>query len=449
MKVKSRLLSPCAAVFCVCFSIAATLAGNAFAAEDIPPSSTESCVTATCHSTMGKSKFVHGPVGRGECTSCHIPTDKHKFKPITDAGKVCAECHETPNTLAVVHPPVTQGKCTKCHDPHQSPYKFQLRAEGAELCYLCHNKAIAGGKVVHGPAAVGECAACHASHQSALPKLLLAKGNDVCFSCHSDKEELFKKSKFAHVPVKQACILCHSPHSSDFKYTLKADGSEELCYTCHKAKEKEVAGAHVKHQGLNTDRKCLACHDAHGSDHPKQLQKAGGDLCLSCHDRAYSSASGKVANMKEQLANNVSHHGPIRQNDCSGCHNAHGSDNFRMLRENFPPLFYSGYNPDNYKLCFICHEKTLASEKTSTTLTSFRNGDRNLHFVHVNKEAKGRTCRACHDAHATNNEKHIRDGIPFGRWKMPVGFTKTATGGQCLPGCHKLYKYDRVKAVEK
>lgn len=34
-----------------------------------------SCVTGECHSQMGKAKNVHGPVGVGECTNCHIPVE--------------------------------------------------------------------------------------------------------------------------------------------------------------------------------------------------------------------------------------------------------------------------------------------------------------------------------------------------------------------------------------
>jgi predicted CXXCH cytochrome family protein len=119
-----------------------------------------------------------------------------------------------------------------------------------------------------------------------------------------------------------------------------------------------------------------------------------------------------------------------------------------MLRENFPAKFYAGYNPDNYKLCFMCHEKSLASDEKTTTLTAFRNGNQNLHFVHVNKTVKGRTCRACHDAHATNNPRHIRDSVPFNAWRLPVGFEKNTGGGSCLPGCHKMYSYDRNHAVK-
>lgn len=409
----------------------------------------ESCMARNCHANFGKEAFVHGPVASGDCILCHIQTRKHKFEPIADAGKLCLECHERLDTEKVVHQPVREGKCTQCHDPHQSPNRFMLRGAGADLCYRCHDRALAGGKYVHGPVAAGSCSTCHDVHQSEFPRMLLAEGNEVCFACHSDKAEAIKARKFIHAPVEEACVNCHNPHSSPFRYNLPADGSRDLCYTCHAEKAAQIAGATVRHGALNTERKCLRCHDPHASDYVKQLPQAPADLCLGCHDREYTKSTGKVANMKELLSLNVIHHGPIKQKDCSGCHNAHGSKNFRMLREYFPEAFYAGYNPDNYKLCFMCHEQSLASEEKTMTLTGFRDGDRNLHAVHVNKPDKGRTCRACHDAHATNNPRHIRDAVPFGGWQLPVGFTKTETGGQCLPGCHQLLKYDRNKPVGK
>lgn len=421
--------------------------GRVFAQENEAGKVKESCVTEKCHVKMGKEKFVHGPVAVGECTSCHKQLKKHKFEPVTDVGKLCDECHEKLTTKKVVHAPVKEGKCVKCHDPHQSAFKFQLRAAGADLCFLCHDKAIVGGKFVHGPVAVGSCSTCHTMHQSQFPKLLLAQGNEVCFNCHTDKADAFKNKKFTHAPVQESCVNCHNPHSGDYMFNFKAEGDRDLCYTCHTDKEKEIVEATVPHKGLDTEKKCLACHDPHVSNYVKQLTKQPADLCLGCHDREYNGQNGRVANMKSMLANNTEHHGPIKQNDCSSCHNTHGSKNFRILREFFPQLFYAGYSQDNYKLCFMCHEKSIASDDRTTTMTSFRNGDQNLHFVHVNKMVKGRTCRACHDAHATNNPRHIRDAVPFAKWQLPVGFTKTESGGKCLPGCHQLFSYNRNKPV--
>ncbi|HEX8949171.1 MAG TPA: cytochrome c3 family protein, partial [Dissulfurispiraceae bacterium] len=346
------------------------------------------------------------------------------------------------------HKPVKQGMCTKCHSPHQSPYKFQLRAEGMDLCFTCHDKKIASGKFVHGPVAVGGCLMCHNPHQTDYPRMLNAAGNEVCFTCHVDKAEAFKGKKFMHKPVRDKCTNCHSPHSGSFKYNFDADGSRDLCFKCHTDKKEWIEKVKVKHGGLDTEKKCLACHDPHVSDYVKQLVKQPLDTCLMCHDKVLDTPNGKIQNMKEYLEKNKDHHGPIKQKDCSACHNTHGSDNFRILRKYFPPLFYAPFDPKNYDLCFSCHEKTLVLEPNTTTLTGFRNGSQNLHFVHVNKTPKGRTCRACHDAHATNNPKHIRDAVPFGAWPLPVGYHKTANGGSCQPGCHQRFEYNRVSPVK-
>jgi predicted CXXCH cytochrome family protein len=313
---------------------------------------------------------------------------------------------------------------------------------------MCHDKKIVSGKFVHGPVAVGGCTMCHNPHQSDFPRMLPAAGNDVCFSCHTDKAEAFKGKKFVHKPVAEKCTNCHSPHSGDYKYNFKVDGSQDLCFTCHTDKKEWIAKVQVKHGGLATDRKCLACHDPHVSDHPKQLMQEPMDTCFMCHDQQLDTPDGKIMDMKKYLAENHDHHGPIKQKDCSGCHNPHGSNNFRILKRYFPPLFYAAFDLKNYDLCFGCHEKTLVLDSRTTTLTGFRNGDQNLHYLHVNKPVKGRTCRACHDAHATNNPKHIRDTVPFGVWGLPVGYHKTADGGSCLPGCHQKFEYNRISAVK-
>jgi predicted CXXCH cytochrome family protein len=422
--------------------------GDARAAGGNPSAQPPSCVTGSCHSGMGQAAFVHGPAAAGECVACHVPEAQHKFKRITDVGRLCAGCHEDLITKKVVHKPVGDGKCTACHDPHQSPFRFQLKAENAALCFRCHDRAIVAGKFVHGPAAVGSCGTCHAMHQSDFPKLLTARGNDVCFECHADKADAFKEQKFVHAPVLRSCVSCHNPHSANNRYTLIEDGAQKLCFSCHKDQQVAIGAAAVKHKGLDTKRQCLACHDPHVSNYARLLTRQPAELCLSCHDRDYNGRNRKVtvANMQAYLAENLIHHGPIKQNDCSGCHNAHGSANFRILRENFPPLFYAEYNPDNYRLCFMCHDPALAAEARTTTLTGFRNGSDNLHYVHVNK-VKGRTCRACHDAHATNNPKHVRDAVPFANWNLPVGFVKSDRGGACLPGCHQQFSYDRDRPV--
>ncbi len=415
--------------------------------------SESSCITSSCHPKMGKDKFVHGPVDEGECEVCHGEAEGHrenpqknKFVEIEEVSEICYSCHEQFEERKVTHSPVDDGECTACHSPHGSPYKFQLRANGSDLCFQCHDEELVGEKFVHGPAAAGGCIACHEPHTANYEKNLRAEPPELCYMCHTAKAEAIKGSEFVHTPVAESCVNCHSPHSAPAKFMLPAD-PPELCLNCHKKKKAEIAAAKNKHGAVKIKKACLNCHDAHASNIDKNLRMEPMDLCLSCHYESLKTDEDQkeLINMKEWLEENKDHHGPIKQKDCSGCHNPHGSDNFRILRRPYPPTFYKAFKVENYNLCFGCHEKTLVLNPETTKLTNFRNGNMNLHYKHVNKPVKGRTCRACHETHASNNPKHIRDGVPFGTWSLPLNYKKTETGGSCTPGCHKLKRYDREK----
>jgi predicted CXXCH cytochrome family protein len=428
----------------------------AYAETPLPGSNIDACFSAKCHADMGQDKFVHGPVATGKCKVCHGENEKHykkpkrsKFGKIKDnLSKICFSCHDKFKLKKVLHKPLQQGECVACHSPHESPNKFQLLAKGADLCFKCHDKKLNKNKYVHGPAAVGGCILCHDPHSADFGNNLRAKGSELCFLCHTEKKIKFDQAKFQHKPVAENCANCHNPHSAPKKFMMKFD-TPELCFTCHKDKKAAIAKAPVKHAAVTEDGTCQNCHDPHMSDIAKNLLLPPMELCMSCHDKKLETPDGTpLENMKQLLTENTDHHGPIKQKDCSGCHNPHGSVNFRILRNSYPPTFYKPYSEENYKLCFSCHEKTVVTNPRTSKLTNFRNGNINLHFKHVNKPEKGRTCRACHETHASNYPKHIRENVTFGMFDLPLNFIKTETGGSCLPGCHQLKKYDRVNEQE-
>ena len=119
----------------------------------------------------------------------------------------------------------------------------------------------------------------------------------------------------------------------------------------------------------------------------------------------------------------------------------------KMLKHFFAEKFYNPFDPQLYSLCFECHKQDLVLDERTTVLTNFRNGDLNLHYLHVHRK-KGRTCISCHEAHGGSQESQVRRSTPFGVWDIPVGFTKTPTGGKCLASCHVTKEYDREKPVE-
>lgn len=421
------------------------------------PAGTPSCVTSRCHDQMGKDRYVHGPVAAGECTKCHVPEnlqtaydgEKHAFQLARKERDLCYMCHEQRvDSQKVVHGPVRFGLCGACHDPHQSPYRYRLKASPpSELCYQCHDRNKTGEKEVHGPVAEGECVACHDPHTSPYPFRLIKDGPSLCYTCHTQRQAEFAPKRFGHVPARLDCSNCHDPHTSPNKYRIQRP-VPDLCFGCHPDKKLQVRTATTDHQAVKIRQQCLNCHDPHFTDYPKQLQDTPMSLCFRCHDQRQKASDGKMlVNMKAFLDKHKNWHGPIRQEDCAACHDPHGTDNFRILRRAYPRQFYAPFKREQYALCFGCHEPTLALERYTTTLTNFRNGDENLHFRHVNQR-KGRTCRACHEVHASHRPKHIREAVPFGGWEIKTNYVKYKNGGKCAPGCHVPRGYNRAHRVQ-
>ncbi len=298
----------------------------------------------------------------------------------------------------------------------------------------------------HNPFTDGACDFCHKG-TAKDPGPLLKPVNQVCFGCHNDFEEMMSQRQVKHPPAVAACTNCHNPHNSRNMHLLLAE-PVTLCTGCHEPIKTIVETAAVKHGALQEGAKCLNCHNPHASAVEKLLVQLPYDLCIKCHskDGIKDAAGTTLTNMKTLLANNPVQHAPVAGKDCSACHTPHGGKNFRLLVEPYPARFYSAYDPDNYALCFTCHDSEMVGVEQTATLTGFRDGSRNLHYLHVNKAERGRTCRACHEVHAGKQAFQIRDGVPYGTqgWVLKLNYQKTATGGTCDKTCHALKTYNHT-----
>lgn len=409
-----------------------------------------SCATAECHSAMTTSRHIHAPVAKGQCDACHEPTEsgKHSFKSIEDVPGQCNSCHDKVTTGANIHAPAADD-CLNCHDPHTSKVASMLKSDTEkDLCFACHDESILDNEYQHGPAAAGACSICHDPHSSTEDKLLKAKGKDLCGMCHMQMVEEMAASKYIHGPVQEDCSLCHDPHSGPNPGMLQGKKGR-FCTSCHAEIGEASENSKVNHAPVASEDGCLSCHVGHASNTAALLKRPQTELCLGCHDGSLKGENEDMQDMKTLFVTNPQKHGPIREGGCTGCHQPHGSKTFRLLTKEYPAKFYSPFDPENYDLCFTCHEKTLVTERYTKTLTGFRDGDVNMHFLHVNKETRGRTCRACHEVHASSQPVHMRESVPYGSWSMPINYKKTATGGSCLPGCHKELNYDRDKTVQQ
>lgn len=318
---------------------------------------------------------------------------------------------------------------------------YAVAQPAVKKCTDCHSKLI-DKKFMHGPVA-DDCSKCHTANGKAHPNkdddesfALAAKMPALCYTCH---ENTFNQ-EFKHKPFEDDdCLSCHDIHSSN-ESQLISQNPPKLCYFCHTDLKDTVEKASTVHQVINDKKSCLNCHNPHASATKKMLVSEEQKLCLSCHNKPIAVGGRTIQNMSATIEGSKYVHGAI-DNGCTACHNPHASNNQNILKLAYPPSNYAAGKVASYALCFDCHEKGLL-EDINFEETGFRDGTRNLHYVHITKD-KGRSCFNCHNVHASNNLYLIADKVKFGTWEMPIRWQKVGKGGSCAPGCHGEKKYSR------
>lgn len=394
------------------------------------------CATAQCHASLLRAATVHEPTE--SCENCHEAIasphpqpGKTTFQLTQQVPELCWNCHDAFGKKKDVHPPVQEGACTTCHSPHATNQAKLLLESQKELCADCHSEG-ADARFPHGPAAAGECTSCHSPHESDVKPLLAKTGDELCFGCHQDVHDTLAR-KNVHPAIEEGCTSCHQPHGGT-NPKLLAEAGATLCFQCHGDVEEAVEKAAVAHPAI--DEGCASCHAPHASDQEKLLVESEKAVCTTCHSDVLTRAMTTL-------------HGPIAQGTCTPCHQPHGSQRAKLLVKSFPTSAYVPYTDQAYELCFGCHKRDLVQYPDTSFATGFRDGDRNLHFVHVNNAQKGRSCVLCHDLHGGTNAVLLADSVPFGKWKLPLKFVKSETGGSCAPGCHRPLAYDRITPGKK
>ncbi len=117
---------------------------------------------------------------------------------------------------------------------------------------------------------------------------------------------------------------------------LKAKGIE-LCALCHPDLKKKF-NTPVQHTPVK-EGDCTGCHNPHAAKNKHLLGQPGAGLCYECHE-------------KEKKQYQQPHiHTPIQRGECVGCHNPHGSENkFSLVKK-------------GSDLCFSCHAEEKSLQK--------------------------------------------------------------------------------------
>jgi len=110
----------------------------------------------------GGTYRLHAGYGEGDCSECHPGGPGKRGGP---DSALCHECHDRMDGARFLHGPVGAGQCTSCHDPHGSSFPSFTRAPGATLCVSCHDQPSSES---HLKAGLGQgCEKCHNPHGSA------------------------------------------------------------------------------------------------------------------------------------------------------------------------------------------------------------------------------------------------------------------------------------------
>lgn len=315
-----------------------------------------------------------------------------------DEGCVNAGCHAQYGKAPFVHEAI--DNCTDCHKlaPGRSDAAHEAKAKQPstvkdypvpkktpDLCWECHDNDAEKTDNLHPPYEDGDCGECHDMHQSKHPKQLKAPVAETCYGCHDEIQAKVEDSRVAHDPLdsKESCLNCHAHHGADPGKYLKAPSVMKLC----------------------------------GEE---------------CHDDLVAEIEAIPADHR---------HGPVQKGECQACHDVHGSPFAKLLRGNYPTGNYAPWSSMTFKACFgKCHDTKMFTEKGAT---GFSTAEKSLHYLHTNRQ-KGRTCRMCHEPHASPEAHLLRAKVPFGKWKFDMTWKpgQGEAAASCAPACHGEKKYN-------
>ena len=265
------------------------------------------------NSDLPEYKF-HRDEEKKPCAKCHKLEVSLQDKSGLGQINICAACHTSLSKRIFTHGPITVGGCLPCHDYQSFPNKYELRSQGAELCYSCHDRVreqVGKAAYIHGPVAAGFCVVCHDPHGANERFLLVKKADRLCVSCHQDMlTELAKP--FLHKPIEQgSCTGCHDPHASnESKFLVQSRAT--LCDKCHDfsgarhmhqtgaaARTEFPPGTPLSAEGTTT---CYTCHYFHASDQTKLWRGTREQCGLGCHDalKLEGGASGVEVETEER-----------------------------------------------------------------------------------------------------------------------------------------------------
>ncbi|MBI2875333.1 MAG: DmsE family decaheme c-type cytochrome [Candidatus Tectomicrobia bacterium] len=261
-------------------------------------------------------------------------------------GLTACQLHPKTSTPAMARKgsPAGMEECDSCHRDEEAMRRFTATTHGRLAAFEV----------------TGErgCVGCHGTGtgHKADPKdpssilrfqdLPPAEGARICLRCHASSAPLLDWEGSAHPRGELGCIGCHRIHVTEGKKKGLLRALEpELCYECHREKRAQVS--YPSHHPIPEGKmQCSDCHEVHGAEGPRGLREVTvNDLCVRCH--------------AEKQGPFAFEHAPTAEG-CILCHEPHGTVAEDLKRQNEPFL------------CLQCHTGHRDELRPTADLPAYR-----------------------------------------------------------------------------
>jgi len=240
---------------------------------------------------------------------------------------------------------VGTGNCLKaCHFHDKMRQDFEASTMGAQMsgktgmpivdCESCHGPgslAIEGltEEKVKEEAAKGIQTKCDYETFIDIDNLPAPAKSLICLKCHTANAtfNLHNWNASTHAVNDVSCSDCHRIHAGP-DLIVKPRDTFQMCFECHQdiRAEFSLPNHHPVPEGKIT---CVDCHDSHGATADRLLRRDSlKATCTQCHAEKEGPFVFEHADQTEE---------------CTACHNQHGSVNTYLLKQSVPFL------------CLQCH----------------------------------------------------------------------------------------------
>ncbi len=269
-----------------------------------------------------------------------------------DGVDTCVGCHDEENEYPVF--PIFKTKHASGTDP-RSPF-----GAANHKCESCH-----GPGSLHIKAKKGEKRGGSIINFGRNVWTPVKEQNEMCLTCHQTHQRIEWKGS-THEFNGLACASCHTIHVAKDP-GLDRTQQARVCYTCHTNMQAKSFQA-SRHPVREGKMACSDCHNVHGEGGTGLLVKAiSREKCTSCH--------------AEKRGPLLWEHAPVAE-DCTLCHDPHGSNHPALLKKRVPQLCQQCHSPSGHpstrldgskipsaylqvKSCLNCHSAVHGSNHPS------------------------------------------------------------------------------------